>query len=73
MERTLLVPTKQPDYRLKRSHTSFLLNLGRSPADLKAALRLAWDAFTPLPEVPSQRVASLVRDKYSLDAWNLKF
>jgi len=73
VERTLLAPTKQPDYRLNRSHTSFLLNLGCAHADLKAALRHALDSFTPLQEVPSQRVASLVRDKYSLDTWNLKF
>jgi len=71
--KTLLMPSKQPEYRLNRSHTSFLMSLGCRPAEVKAALRLAWDANRTSREIPSQRVADLVREKYSLDAWNLRF
>jgi lipoate---protein ligase len=73
VEKTLLMPSAQPDYRFNRSHTGFLRNLDCPPPDLKAALRLAWNASLPLPEIPGERVANLVRQKYSLDAWNMKF
>ena len=73
VEQSLLMPSKQPDYRLNRTHASFLVNLHRTPAELKTALKLAWTALKPLPEIPQKRVNALVRDKYSLDTWNLKF
>ena len=72
VEKALLMPSKQPDYRLKRSHTSFLVNLHRPPTELRTALKRAWEASDPLPEIPTRRVAILVRDKYSLEGWNLK-
>jgi lipoate-protein ligase A len=73
VEKTLLMPSKQPDYRVNRSHTSFLMNLGGPSAEVKTALRFAWAATRTAREIPSQRVADLVRDRYSLDEWNLKF
>jgi len=72
VEKTLLMPSKQPDYRLNRSHTGFLMNLACPPAEVKTALRLAWDATRISQEIPSERVADLVRGKYSLDTWNLR-
>jgi lipoate-protein ligase A len=73
LEKVLPMPSKQPDYRLNRSHSEFLMNL-RVPASLiKAALLKAWDAAEPLADIPSARVTLLAREKYLLDEWNLKF
>ena len=73
IEKLLLMPTKQPDYRQHRAHSEFLTNL-HLPADtVKQALQSAWDATTPLSEVPDNQIAALTREKYSTAEWNLKF
>jgi len=73
IEKTLLMPSNQPEYRLGRSHTHFLRNLHCQSTDLRKALRGSWSATIHLPKFPEQRFAHLVAEKYSLDAWNLKF
>jgi lipoate-protein ligase A len=73
LERVLPMPSKQPDYRLNRSHSEFLMNL-RVPADfIRAALLKAWNASEPLSEIPFDRMTRLVRDKYATSEWNFKF
>ena len=73
VEKTLPLPSREPDYRAGRSHTDFLLNL-KLPADsLKSALREAWQANEPLSEVPFPQVGRLVNEKYALKEWNYKF
>lgn len=73
LESALQQPSREPDYRSGRSHRDFLLNLD-VPADrVKTALLNAWDATTPLREIPRAEINSLVADKYSRDDWNLKF
>lgn len=73
LERTLPMPSKQPDYRINRSHSAFLMNL-RVPANLiKTALLRAWNAAEPLAEIPSTQISLLTREKYVLDEWNFKF
>jgi len=73
VQKTLLMPSKQPGYRLSRSHINFLMNLKCPAVELKTALRRTWNASQTLPALPFQRVANLVREKYSRDSWNLKF
>ena len=73
VEKTLLMPGRQPDYRLNRSHRDFLLNLKVTEAAVKSALSHAWKAEEALEEIPIERVDSLVRDKYASVAWNHKF
>jgi lipoate-protein ligase A len=73
LEKILPLPSKQPDYRFSRSHSDFLMNLKVPSSVLKESLRKAWKASAPLAEIPYQRIASLARDKYRLDEWNLKF
>jgi lipoate-protein ligase A len=73
VERTLPMPSKQPDYRLNRSHSEFLLNLEVPASQVKEALRKAWDAQAQMPEVPSKQIAALVDEKYSRREWNHKF
>ena len=44
LERILPMPSKQPDYRVNRSHSEFLMNL-RIPAELiRTRLIKAWNA-----------------------------
>jgi lipoate-protein ligase A len=73
IEKLLLMPTKQPDYRQHRAHSEFLTNL-HLPADaVKQALQSAWGATVPLEEIPHDQIAALTREKYSTAEWNFKF
>jgi lipoate-protein ligase A len=73
IEKLLLMPTKQPDYRQHRAHSEFLTNL-HLPADaVKQALQSAWGATAPLKEIPHNQIAALTREKYSTAEWNCKF
>lgn len=75
IERYLRMPSKEPDYRKNRAHREFLTNLHRSEADVKLALRTAWDADELLEATPvlHQATTQLVNTKYSLPGWNRKF
>jgi lipoate---protein ligase len=73
LEKVLPLPSRQPDYRLGRSHRDFLINLSIAPLLLKQALIRSWAADEPLPDVPLDRISSLAREKYSRDEWNFKF
>jgi lipoate-protein ligase A len=72
IERALLMPSKQPDYRANRSHSDFLVNLRVSARDVTLALRRGWQAATPLSEIPLERIRNLVRDKYATPEWTWK-
>jgi lipoate-protein ligase A len=73
VEKTLSFPSRQPDYRLGRSHSDFLMNL-KVPAELiKNMLRKIWNANQNLPHFPADQIAALARDKYSRPEWNSKF
>jgi len=73
VESCLPFPSKQPDYRLDRSHRDFLTNLQIPAEPIKQALRQGWEATESLPRIPLEQVAALVRNKYGRDDWNLKF
>ena len=73
VNRLLPMPSKEPDYRKHRSHGQFLMNLAVPSNELKPALRQAWSAVEELKEFPEERTRKLVEEKYSSDAWNLKF
>lgn len=69
----LHMPSAQPDYRARRPHGEFIANLELDAAAVKLALTHAWGAGEAAKEFPEAEVASLVREKYSTEAWNLKF
>ena len=72
MEQALPLPSRQPDYRVNRSHTDFLMNL-RVPADLlKSALTKGWAADEALLEIPRDEISKAAH-KYHQAEWNLKF
>lgn len=73
IEKTLPLPSKQPDYRLNRSHADFLMNLKVPAQVVKAALRKTWNADAPLEQIPFPQIAQLVHEQYSRDEWNRKF
>lgn len=73
LEKALPLPSRAPDYRRGRSHADFLLNLKIPAHRLKDALMKAWGAGETLPQLPFERIGSLVEEKYGCDEWNLKF
>ena len=73
VEKALPLPSRQPDYRVNRSHADFLINLNVPAPTINAALIKAWDATAPLAPIPFDQITRLAREKYSLDEWNLRF
>jgi lipoate-protein ligase A len=73
VEKFLAMPSLQPDYRQGRKHLDFITNLGLPAEAMKRALRSAWEAGTPLENIPHERIRSLSRDKYVTNGWNFKF
>jgi lipoate-protein ligase A len=73
LEQILPQPSRQPDYRINRSHSDFLINLNVPDHDIKAALGKAWSATTPLDPIPFDQIDLLTHEKYALDEWNLRF
>jgi lipoate-protein ligase A len=73
LEKTLLYPSRQPDYRSGRSHADFLMNLKVPAHLLKSAMVKAWNASETLPALPFEPIGRLVEERYGRDKWNLKF
>ena len=73
VEQVLRLPSKQPSYRLSRTHKDFLTNLPVQADAVKEAMKRVWGANDVLEEVPEKRIERLVREKYATDDWNLKF
>ncbi len=67
--RYLNVPGRQPDYRARRDHAAFLLNLPADAADLRHRLRRAWDADAELAAVPEDAVRRLEVEKFANEEW----
>lgn len=73
LEQTLLMPSKQPEYRANRSHKDFLMNLKVPATRIKEALRKAWNASEPWESLPMDQIAALRQQKYERAEWNFKF
>jgi lipoate-protein ligase A len=73
VEQVLPLPSRQPDYRVNRSHSDFLTNLNVPASTISTALIKAWDATAPLAQIPYDQITLLAREKYSLDEWNFRF
>ena len=73
IEKTLLPPPRQPDYRKKRAHKDFLMNLNLPAEKVKKALRFAWKTEKKVQNAPQKRIDLLIAEKYSKKEWNLKF
>jgi lipoate-protein ligase A len=73
VSRYLREPSRQPDYRARRRHGDFVRNLDVAPEALKAALVTTWQPDGESGADVTDRVRSLVAEKYSRDEWNLRF
>ena len=73
VEELLLAPSRQPDYRRNRSHSSFLTQLEIPSASIKAALQNCWKALAPMKVFPLAAIDSLVQEKYGNEEWNMKW
>ena len=73
MEKVLPAPRRQPAYRQNRSHRDFLININADAATVKHALREAWGASMPLPQLPLADIERLADERYSRREWNFRF
>jgi lipoate-protein ligase A len=72
IEKLLLAPPRQPDYRRRRPHRDFLTNIHIPAAALKAALRGAWSAAEERSAPPHEKIEALVGERYARDEWNFR-
>lgn len=63
-------PPRQPDYRDRRPHESFVANLPLDRATIETALIEAWQAKEVTQPYDKSLVESLIAEKYSQTAWN---
>jgi lipoate-protein ligase A len=73
IETCLRLPPRQPDYRDKRAHTDFVMNLPITRPALVGAIDRAWPTQSELAEWPAARVARLIADRFGREKWNLEF
>lgn len=72
VEKTLRAPSREPVYRVNRSHSDFLMNIKLPSAELKAQLCKSWNTKGPFSDFPAAEIDLLARNKYSQEDWNLK-
>jgi len=63
LEKALPLPSHQPDYRVGRTHSDFLMNLQLPSSALKTGLQQSWDASAPLTTLPLSEISRLAREK----------
>lgn len=70
VEKYLLLPSHQPEYRQARPHREFIANLPLTAEAVKQALQNAWQANGPAAAWPEAETRRLVLERYSLTEWN---
>ena len=73
IEKHLLLPSREPDYRKKRAHKDFLTNLNLPSEKIKKTLTVLWKAQEKISDFPGERIQTLCKEKYSKKEWNFKF
>ena len=73
IEKLLLHPARQPDYRANRSHHAFVTNLPTSVGTIKVILRSHWKASAVMNNIPLAAIHQLAADRYSCPEWTCKF
>jgi lipoate-protein ligase A len=71
IDQLLKMPPRQPNYRARRQHNDFIINLAVSSATLRKSLATAFNANQPLTSWPEKRTESLTSTRYSQVHWNL--
>ena len=70
LDRFLLHPPREPEYRQGRRHTDFVANLGLPFEMLTEQLSRAWSTQSVHLPLPQARIDRLVNERYSNRAWN---
>jgi lipoate-protein ligase A len=73
MDRYLFLPTRQPAYRENRPHVEFVSNLNVEGQVLRKCLRENWNADTDFNGLGSERIDTLVLQRYGKVDWSNKF
>lgn len=73
VQHLLRPPSKEPEYRARRSHRDFIRNLPVSRDAVKAALCGAWGADEEGEAIATGALDELVEERYGRDEWSLKF
>lgn len=69
ISRVLRHPPREPDYRGRRPHGEFLVNLGLGRPALEAIVRRSFGATADRREIPRDRIDRLVRERYGRPDW----
>ncbi len=69
IERYLYLPGRQPEYRRRRDHRGFVMNLPMDREAVIERLRDLWEAVHAATVWPAHQVAELRRQKYECDEW----
>jgi lipoate-protein ligase A len=70
IDRWLGYPPREPDYRQKRLHRDFLVNLNVARHSLAEAIQRAWNAEQHLETWPETKTNELVLCRYSQPQWH---
>lgn len=62
-------PPRQPEYRAKRDHQDFLVNLPCTALEIEGRLRAVWHAHEETSAWPMASVRRLVEEKYGRPEW----
>jgi lipoate---protein ligase len=63
-------PSREPEYRNRRSHADFLLNIGVPPSTITGSLRTCWRADSKLTDLPDRQIQYLARRRYASPDWS---
>ena len=69
VSRVLRHPPREPDYRGRRPHGDFLVNLGLGRPALEAMVRRAFGATADRWKIPRDRIDRLVGERYARPDW----
>jgi lipoate-protein ligase A len=73
VQKVLLMPEVQPDYRGGRSHQSFITNLPLEKEQVQKAIATKWNASGTFDALPMEQIRTLAAEKYLSPQWNEKF
>jgi lipoate---protein ligase len=72
VQSVLRMPTRQPEYRMQRTHAEFMTNLFLRPETVKEALRATWEAVIALQALPETAIRRLAARRYADASWTFR-
>jgi len=73
VQKVLLMPEVQPEYRDGRSHKSFMTNLPLDKNQVQMAIATKWNVDSKFDALPLEQIETLAAEKYLSPQWNEKF